>query len=144
EAVVGRVFRAPVVRVQHLGLEQLAVGALDAGDLRAGAEEGAAEELRVARLLGDALAVIARRRRIGDVVAGGVEVCLRGIEASEPDVEQGRHDVSLMRWFSGPTCKIPARPCCPNAQASFQPASASAARSVLPPMMRVSLSAYIG
>jgi hypothetical protein len=75
-------------RAQHLTFEELIASARYRRHLRAGAKKSHPGERRRLRSLNDALTVITVRIGVGDIVAGGDELTLRGIDAGQSDIEQ--------------------------------------------------------
>ncbi len=137
---VGTVLRTPVIGLQDLVLEKLVVRAGDGSDVGALPEEARAGEQGRARGLANRLAVVADGPCVGDVVTGRVELGLCRVEARDSDVEHASHD-------GLPDLRLPDRRTArslPPLKRQYQPMEARALRSVAPPMMRVSLSAYCG
>ena len=81
----------------HLRRQILIVYALDGGDLGPLAQEPEAKILCHRRALHHDLAGIARRCRVGDVVAGCIEPYLRGVEGALTNTEYVGSHLSVHR-----------------------------------------------
>ena len=86
-AAINRAKRRFYLRPGYLTVEKLAIGTRHGVHIDTGTEDAVARYVRKARLENDALAVITRRRRIGDVVPGGGEIHRCRVQPGQSDVE---------------------------------------------------------